>query len=208
MKTRTKVLAGVTAAALLAVTLAAAQQHPKAAVPVVGPVIFGTTATSAYWVHQTTGDCLPMAAADVVGDKTGTRLTEAQAVAAATVDGMYSPGKGGNLAVVPAFLRGYGVTATSAAPLSFVGLEQSLAAGDSVIAAVNGGQLWASSGAGTDSDGLNIADHAVVVDQINATAGTVTLTDSAYAGGALETVPLSVFVSSWNTGGDWAVVAL
>lgn len=159
--------------------------------------IVGNNAAAAYWFPQTSEDCLEAAFDTLYGLHTGARMREVTVVNEALKLGvLVSTAKGSTWAKLPVLAHHYGMTITLGTH-KIATIEADLAAGHHVIAAVNGATIWAAAGYGTIPG--TKSDHAVVVDSINITAGTVTLTDSATR--PLETVPLAVFDRAVATGG-------
>jgi hypothetical protein len=178
-----------------------------------------------YWEPQTQPlDCEEMAVADIVGQETGHEPTEAEIVTVAerlpsTVDvnpatgepePVYDPATGTDLHDAPELLAQYGVPgaryvddttpSASGAPQSgMTVLQQDLAAGDKIIAGVDGPTIWDAIGQPYTTDPGH-ADHAVEVTGIDPVKGIVYLNDSGVpAGGAGEEVPISVFEQAWAT---------
>jgi len=171
-------------------------------------------------------DCVEMSVADIVGQETGHEPTESQIDTLAedtpsTVDfnpatGLpepaYIPSAGTDPQDAPELLAHYHVSATYVDNTSpgdatgMIALEHDLAAGDKVIASVDGPYIWNAIGDGPVTD-QGQADHAVVVTGIDTTKGIVYLNDSGVQNGAAEAVPILVFENAWETSGDAMVVA-
>jgi hypothetical protein len=82
-------------------------------------------------------------------------------------------------------------------------MEQDLAGGHKVIAAVNAETIWnypAGQGQRTQ------ADHAVVVTGVDTGADIVHLNDSGTPNGRNEQIPMATFTQAWATGNDLLIV--
>lgn len=166
------------------------------------------------WHQQHYGDCAELASEVVIHEETGVELSAARIDAYAQKSGAMPDGLWGGTYItsIPALLGHYGVKATLGSH-SISTVETDLQAGDRVIAYVDAGMIWNSElpvlaryGYGAQGDD-GTADHVLVVDAINITNSTVTLTDSGGPWGASEVVSLSVFKAAWATGGYLTVVA-
>lgn len=201
-----------TAAAALVALAVAVEPAPAAANPIglganqqIG--MFGDPAAAApFWRLQHSSDCGEMAVADVVGQITGNEPTERKITSLAkTSSGITGAGpiyrrrRGTDIRNLPVLLARYGIQ-SSLAESSLGGLEQDLAQGHKVIAAVNAQTIWNAAG---DRDTDN---HVVVVTGIDPQAGVVHLNDSGIKTGRDERVSLATFQKAWATGQDLAVV--
>jgi len=181
-------------------------------------------AAEQYWVHQTQPeDCTEMSAADVVGQETGNEPSEsvittlAEETPSTVNEGqpVYDPATGSDLADVPELLAKYDVesdyvdatTQAGASVTGMVALENDLAAGDKIIASVDGPKIWDAIPGDGDPADPGHHDHDVVVTGVNTTTGTVYLNDSGVSNGAAEAVPIKVFEEAWWTSKDAIVVA-
>jgi len=196
-----------------------------------GELIGDPTAADHYYETQTQPeDCVEMSVADIVGQDTGHEPTESQVdtlaqhtpstvnlnPATGQPEPAYNPATGTDLQDAPELLAHYHVSATyvddttataSGAPGTGIdALEQDLAAGDKVIAGVDGPYIWNAIGDGPAIDDGH-ADHGVVVTGIDTTKGIVYLNDSGVPNGGEEEVPIQVFENAWGTSGDAMVVA-
>lgn len=168
-------------------------------------VIVGNTHAAKYWFPQSAQDCAEGSAAVIIGVLTSHEPTEAAITAYAQSQGWYTPTGGTNAADIPNLYWWGGTVPSTAQATTLAGLEYALGHGSMVVALVNGETIWADLGFTTEVPGPT-ADHALVVDEINETKGTVTLTDTGNTkSGRLETVPLSVFGTAWATSGDAVV---
>lgn len=169
--------------------------------------MYGDPAAAApFWRLQHSSDCAEMAVADVVGQVTGHEPRELQITALARTTAsstgagpIYRRRSGTNVRNLPVLLAHYGVQSSLSQP-SIGGLEQDLARGHKVIAAVNAQTIWNAAG---DRNGDN---HVVVVTGIDTQTGTVHLNDSGIKTGRDERVSLATFEKAWATSGNLAVV--
>ena len=165
-------------------------------------------AAAPYWRRQHGADCAEMAVADVVGQVTGREPTEQEIDATAENmpspfmpgGSIWRPGAPSEIRDLPALLAHYGIHG-DAIQTNIDVLEQALARGHKVIAAVNSQILW--NGVGN----RKIVDHFVVVTGIDTAANVVHLNDSGIDTGSDEQVPLATFEDSWATSNNQAVVA-
>ncbi len=196
-----------------------------------GELIGDPTAADHYYETQTQPeDCVEESIADIVGQETGHEPSESQidTLAAHTpstlsvnpVTGQpepaYSQSTGTDLQDAPELLAHYHVSAqyaddttatASGAPATGMDvLEHDLAAGDKVIAGVDGPQIWNAIGDGPAVDNGH-PDHAVDVTGVDTTKGIVYLNDSGVPHGGDEAVPIATFEQSWATSDDAMVVA-
>ena len=178
-----------------------------------------------YWGRQTYDDCALMAAADVVGELTGSKPSEPEIIALATSTPsghsggpIYTlprdldnpdPADEVHAADLPILLAHYGVASvfandsTAAAggpPTGMPALEDDLNAGKKVIASLNGETIWDKPGDRT------VHDHALVVTGVDVGTGTVHLNDSA-ARGPDSQVSFGTFEAAWKTSNHTMVVA-
>lgn len=177
--------------------------------------VYGNPAAGiADWHLQHYGDCGEMAAEVVIHEETGVTLSETRIDAYALKSGAMPNGLSGGTYItsIPSILGHYGVKSTEA-PHSLTTIEADLKAGNRVIAYVDAGMIWnadlpalAAYGYPAQPDN-GTPTHLLVLDSINTTAGTATLTDSGGPWGADEVVPLSVFKASWATGFYTTIVA-
>lgn len=193
---------------ILTLTLAGCSTPASAST---APVVDGSLRASTYSWMQHGLDCQVMALNNVVFQITGARMSETRVVAYAESSGMYNPATGSQPYLATSFLAHYGV-ASSMGSHTISTIEADLRAGSAVMAFVDAEKLWNTLSAATTAGytwgaDTNSPDHALVVDEIDETNRTVTLTDSGTAHGAAEVVPLSVFQASVATSGWEYVVA-
>lgn len=210
---RNTILAAIGAALALALATGlahAASQRGNANDPA---RMYGNPAAAApYWRPQSFDDCALMAAADVIGQRTGRQPAEQEILAVAQNLGsrfhpgpIYRAGYGTDPGDIPALLAQYGVNGY-ATESSLDELERYLDGGHQVIAGVNAEIIWGLPVQTKDPNGNPMSDHAVVVTGVDLINGKVHLNDSANPNGADLTVPLEVFQRSWATGSDELVV--
>ena len=206
-------IVAATAAAAALVASASAVEPVRAAANPLGlganqqTGTFGDPVAAApFWRLQHSSDCGEMAVADVVGQITGTEPTERKITSLArTTSGVTGAGpiyrrrSGTDIRNLPVLLAHYGIQ-SSLAESNLGGLEQDLAQGRKVIAAVNAQTIWNTLGdRATDN-------HVVVVTGIDPHAGVVHVNDSGIKSGRDERVSLATFEKSWATSQDLAVV--
>jgi len=166
-------------------------------------------AAARYWRYQHGDDCGLMAVADVVGQVTGREpmqigielrgvftKSEAHRGSVYKFDGT-SPED------MVMLLGKYGVQSQLTTGNSMAGLEQDLAGGHKVIAALNAETIWnyrAGQGQRTQ------ADHAVVVTGVDTGANIVHLNDSGTPNGRDEQIPMATFTQAWYTGNNLLIV--
>ena len=167
-------------------------------------------AAARFWRYQHGDDCGLMAVADVVGQVTGREpmqigielrgvftKSEAHRGSVYKFDGT-SPED------MVMLLQKYGVQSQLTTGNSMQTLEQDLAGGHKVIAALNAETIWnypAGQGQRTQ------ADHAVVVTGVDTGADIVHLNDSGTPNGRDEQIPLATFAQAWATGNNLLIVA-
>ncbi|OBB56035.1 hypothetical protein A5757_03090 [Mycobacterium sp. 852013-51886_SCH5428379] len=178
--------------------------------------MYGNPDGMAGWtVTQSYNNCAIMAAADVIGQMTGTEPSEdeidefAKHTPSVSEPGnmIYrqgdpdtDPDVGTAFADLPIVLAHYGVDAKYVDGASLHAVEEALGDGKAVIVTVNSEMIWDADGDRTSSD------HAVVVTGVDTDAGIVHLNDSGPDDGADEQVSLDLFTAAWQTGGNEMVV--
>ncbi len=166
-------------------------------------------AAAPYWRYQHGDDCGLMAVADVVGQLTGREplqigielrgvftKSEAHRGAIYRFDGT-SPED------MVVLLQKYGIQSQLTTGNTMDALEQDLAGGHKVIAALNAETIW-NYPAGQGQ--LTEADHAVVVTGVDTRADIVHLNDSGTPNGRDEQIPMATFTQAWATGNDLLIV--
>jgi len=177
--------------------------------------MYGDPAAAApYWAAQSLQDnCGAMSVADIVGQLTGNRPTEAQILMVAEQTPsevnpgtkIYKPNDGGiSVGDLPALFKRYGIKSVNSdtsgpEATGLNALEQYLAAGRKVIAFVNYAIVEE-----TD-DQRTAADHFVVVTGVNSNKNVVHLNDPA-ADEANTKISVADFMKAWDTSNDSIVV--
>jgi hypothetical protein len=227
----TAAVALLTGAAALGLAVGSAQAAPGTPGPPRGAgTLYGDpSAAAAFWRYQQSDDdCVEVAVADVVGELTGKQPSEQQIVklAQSTPSSVHSgpiytkpkkhkSGEGTSFDDEPTLLAHYGIravstdresAATTHVATGMVALEQDLAKGRKVIAAVNSEVIWGEPVEDKSSDGEPAPNHAVVVTGVDTAAGIVHLNDSGSEDGRDEQVPIDVFIRSRDGGDDQMTV--
>lgn len=218
---RTAIIATLAAGSFIAAIGLAEQLATSHPAQINGPVgliapdhIVGSNVASTYWYNQTTSDCMEAAFnSGIYAPIRGSRMREATVIAEAQklhVMGA-NPAGGSSWSGLPKLAAHYGIKITLGTH-TIETIEADLAAGDHVIAFVDAETIWNNSldfrAVYPPQANSNLADHAVVVDSINVTRGTVTLTDSGPSTGATETVDLAAFGRAVATSGyNYAVAS-
>jgi hypothetical protein len=177
--------------------------------------VYGDPAAAApYWQAQSLEDnCGAMSVADIVGQLTGTRPTEAQILMVAEQTPsevnpgtkIYKPNDGGiSVGDLPTLFKHYGITSVNSDTsgpdaTGLNALEQYLGAGRKVIAFVNYAIVEDS------SDQRTAADHFVVVTGVDTGKNIVHLNDPA-ADEANTTLSVPAFMKAWDTSNDSIIV--
>jgi hypothetical protein len=228
---RTAAIAVLTGAVALGLAVGSARAAPGTPGPprAAGTLYGDPTAAAPFWRYQQSDDdCVEMAVADVVGELTGKQPSEHQIVklAQSTPSSVHSgpiytkpkrhkSGEGTSFDDEPTLLAHYGIravstdrksAATTRVATGMVALEQDLAKGRKVIAAVNAEVIWGEPVEDKSSDGEPETNHAVVVTGVDTAAGIVHLNDSGSEQGRDEQIPIDVFIRSWDGGDDQMTV--
>ncbi len=166
-------------------------------------------AAAPYWRYQHQQDCGLMAVADVVGQLTGREPTQV----GIELRGIFSKSEvhrgpvyafdGTSPDDMVMLLQKYGIQSDLTTGNSMATVEQDLAGGHKVIAAVNAETIWnypAGKGQRTN------ADHAVVVTGVDTGADVVHLNDSGTPQGRDEQIPMTTFTQAWATGDNLLIV--
>ena len=172
--------------------------------------MYGDPAAAApYWRYQHQQDCGLMAVADVVGQLTGreplqigieTRgiFTKSESHRG---DVYFFDGTSPDDMVM--LLQKYGIQSDLTTGNTMGTVEQDLAGGHKVIAALNGETIWnypAGQGQRTQPD------HAVVVTGVDTGRNIVHLNDSGTPSGRDEQIPMATFSRAWATSNDLLIV--
>lgn len=166
-------------------------------------------AAAAYWRYQHQQDCGLMAVADVVGQLTGKEPTQV----GVELRGVFTKSEVHRGAVyffdgtspqdMVMLLQKYGIQSDLTTGNSVTTVEQDLAGGHKVIAALNAETIWNyPPGKGQRTN----ADHAVVVTGVDTGADVVHLNDSGTPAGRDEQIPMATFTKAWATSDDLLIV--
>lgn len=163
-------------------------------------------AAAPYWRYQHQEDCGLMAVADVVGQLTGREPSQV----GIELRGVFTKSEahrgpiyrfdGTSPEDLVVLLGKYGIQSNLTTGNSMEGLEQDLASGHKVIAALNAETIWNIGGQRTDPD------HAVVVTGVDTDANIVHLNDSGTPTGRDEQIPMATFTQAWATSNDMLIV--
>jgi Peptidase_C39 like family len=166
-------------------------------------------AAAPYWRFQHGEDCGLMAVADVVGQIKGREPTQI----GIELRGVFTKSEahrgriyrfdGTSVEDLVVLLQKYGIQSQLTTGNTMEGLEQDLAGGRKVIAALNAETIWNyPRGQGNRTE----ADHAVVVTGVDTRSDIVHLNDSGTPNGRDEQIPMATFAQAWATGNDILVV--
>jgi Peptidase_C39 like family len=168
-------------------------------------------AAAPYWRYQHQQDCGLMAVADVVGQLTGREPSQI----GIELRGVFTRSQShrGNVYFFDGtspedmvmLLGKYGVQSGLTTGNTMGTLEQDLAGGHKVIAALNAETIWNyPAGRGQRTQ----ADHAVVVTGVDTRTDLVHLNDSGTPNGRDEEIPMATFTRAWATSNDLLIVTL
>jgi len=190
---------GAVAALLLAAALGSS--------PLAHAEMYGDPSAAApYWRYQHQEDCGLMAIADVVGQLTGHEPTQL----GVELRGIFTPSEshrgdvyffdGTSPQDMVLLLQRYGIASNLTTGNTMAGLEQDLAQGHKVIAALNAETIWNIPG------NRSQPDHAVVVTGVDTGPNIVHLNDSGTPNGRDEQIPMDVFSQAWSTSNNLLIV--
>lgn len=170
-----------------------------------GAIVGDPFAYSDLWFQQAfDGSCLPAAVAQIYSLYTGELVTDQEFVEIANQHGGWIVGPDGVPGMAPetavALLETVGIDA-SLQTSDLDGLSLALEQGYSVMVAVDSGEIWYGEEAEDDT-----MDHALLVAGIDVDGGVVWLSDTGVAEGNMLSVPLDVFLDSWQDSGNTMVV--
>jgi hypothetical protein len=174
-----------------------------------GQVYGNPVAAAPYWRYQHQQDCGLMAVADVVGQLTGREPTQI----GVELRGLFTKSEahrgriyrfdGTSFEDLVVLLQKYGIQSQLTTDNPMGALEQDLAGGHKVIAAVNGETIWNyPRGQGQRTE----PDHAVDVTGVDTRTDMVHLNDSGTPNGRDEQIPMATFTQAWATGNDMLIV--
>ena len=166
-------------------------------------------AAAPYWRFQHGEDCGLMAVADVVGQIKGREPSQIGIELRGTFTkseahrGRIYRFDGTSVEDMVVLLQKYGIQSQLTTGNTMGGLEQDLAGGRKVIAALNAETIWNyPQGQGNRTE----ADHAVVVTGVDTRTDIVHLNDSGTPNGRDEQIPMATFAQAWATGNNLLVV--
>jgi hypothetical protein len=166
-------------------------------------------AAAPYWRYQHQQDCGLMAVADVVGQLTGREPSQVGIqlrglfTKSETHHGTIYHFDGTSTEDLVVLLKKFGIQSQLTTGNGMPTLEQDLAGGHKVIAALNAETIWNyPPGKGQRTD----ADHAVVVTGVDTRTDIVHLNDSGTPNGRDERIPMATFTQAWATSDDLLIV--
>ena len=167
-------------------------------------------AAAPYWRYQHQQDCGLMSVADVVGQLTGREPSQI----GMELRGIFTKSEshrgdvyhfdGTSPQDMVLLLQKHGIQSDLTTGNSMGSLEQNLAGGHKVIAALNAETIWNYPAGNGDR---TTPDHAVVVTGVDTRDGVVHLNDSGTPNGRDEQIPLGTFTQAWATGNNLLIVA-
>jgi hypothetical protein len=166
-------------------------------------------AAAPYWRYQHQQDCGLMAVADVIGQLTGREPSQV----GMELRGIFTKSEshrgdvyhfdGTSPQDLVLLLQKHGIQSDLTTGNSMGTIEQDLAGGHKVIAALNAETIWNyPAGEGNRTT----PDHAVVVTGVDTGANIVHLNDSGTPNGRNEQIPLATFSQAWATSDDLLIV--
>ena len=166
-------------------------------------------AAAPYWRYQHQQDCGLMAVADVVGQLTGREPSQI----GMEMRGIFTKSEshrgdvyhfdGTSPQDMVLLLQQHGIESDLTTGNSIGTLEQDLAGGHKVIAALNAETIWNYPPGNGDR---TRPDHAVVVTGVDTSTNIVHLNDSGTPNGRNEQIPMATFSQAWTTSDDLLIV--
>jgi hypothetical protein len=166
-------------------------------------------AAAPYWRYQHQQDCGLMAVADVVGQLTGREPSQI----GMELRGVFTKSEshrgdvyhfdGTSPQDMVLLLQKHGIEPDLTTGNSMGTLEQDLAGGHKVIAALNAETIWNYPAGDGDR---TTPDHAVVVTGVDTGANIVHVNDSGTPDGRNEQIPMATFSQAWRTSDDLLIV--
>ena len=166
-------------------------------------------AAAPYWRYQHQQDCGLMAVADVVGQLTGREPSQI----GMEMRGIFTKSEshrgdvyhfdGTSPQDMVLLLQKHGIESDLTTGNSIGTLEQDLAGGHKVIAALNAETIWNYPPGNGDR---TRPDHAVVVTGVDTGTNIVHLNDSGTPNGRNEQIPMATFSQAWTTSDDLLIV--
>jgi Peptidase_C39 like family len=172
--------------------------------------MYGDPAAAApYWRYQHQQDCGLMAVADVVGQLTGREPSQI----GMELRGIFTKSEshrgdvyhfdGTSPQDLVLLLQKHSIQSDLTTGNSMGTLEQELAGGHKVIAALNAETIWNYPAGDGDR---TTPDHAVVVTGVDTGTNIVHLNDSGTPNGRNEKIPMATFSQAWATSDDLLIV--
>ena len=166
-------------------------------------------AAAPYWRYQHQQDCGLMSVADVVGQLTGREPSQI----GMELRGIFTKSEshrgdvyhfdGTSPQDMVLLLQKHGIASDLTTGNSMGTLEQDLAGGHKVIAALNAETIW---NYPPGKGNRNTPDHAVVVTGVDTGANIVHVNDSGTPDGRNEQIPMATFSQAWTTSDDLLIV--
>ena len=166
-------------------------------------------AAAPYWRYQHQQDCGLMSVADVVGQLTGREPSQI----GMELRGIFTKSEshrgdvyhfdGTSPQDMVLLLQKHGIQSDLTTGNSMGTLEQDLAGGHKVIAALNAETIW---NYPPGKGNRNTPDHAVVVTGVDTGANIVHVNDSGTPDGRNEQIPMATFSQAWTTSDDLLIV--
>jgi hypothetical protein len=166
-------------------------------------------AAAPYWRYQHQQDCGLMSVADVVGQLTGREPSQI----GMELRGIFTKSEshrgdvyhfdGTSPQDMVLLLQKHGIQSDLTTGNSMGTLEQDLAGGHKVIAALNAETIWNYPAGNGDR---TTPDHAVVVTGVDTGANVVHVNDSGTPDGRNEQIPMATFSQAWTTSDDLLIV--
>lgn len=166
-------------------------------------------AAAPYWRYQHQQDCGLMAVADVIGQLNGREPSQI----GMELRGIFTKSEshrgdvyhfdGTSPQDMVLLLQKHGIQSDLTTGNSMGTLEQDLAGGHKVIAALNAETIWNYPPGNGDR---TTPDHAVVVTGVDTGANVVHVNDSGTPDGRNEQIPMATFSQAWTTSDDLLIV--
>jgi hypothetical protein len=166
-------------------------------------------AAAPYWRYQHQQDCGLMAVADVIGQLNGREPSQI----GMELRGVFTKSQshrgdvyhfdGTSPQDMVLLLQKHGIQSDLTTGNSMGTLEQDLAGGHKVIAALNAETIWNYPAGDGDR---TTPDHAVVVTGVDTGTNTVHLNDSGTPDGRDEQIPMATFSQAWRASDDLLIV--
>ena len=166
-------------------------------------------AAAPYWRYQHQQDCGLMAVADVIGQLNGREPSQI----GMELRGIFTKSEshrgdvyhfdGTSPQDMVLLLQKHGIASNLTTGNSMGTLEQDLAGGHKVIAALNAETIWNYPSGNGDR---TTPDHAVVVTGVDTGANVVHVNDSGTPDGRNEQIPMATFSQAWTTSDDLLIV--